>query len=110
MEFSSSDRASSSNFVLGCPLSGSISPSAKERSGAARPDFAACWGVGAAPEGPVRCAAKIRYRHPEQPCLLTPLPGGGVRLDFDEAQRAITPGQSAVVYDGETVLGGGELL
>ena len=68
------------------------------------------WSVGAAPHGPVRCAAKIRYRHPEQPCLLTPLPGGGVRLDFDEAQRAITPGQSAVVYDGETVLGGGELL
>ena len=58
---------------------------------------------------PIRCAAKIRYRHPEQPCLLTPLPEGGVRLDFDEPQRAITPGQSAVVYDGDTVLGGGEL-
>ena len=67
------------------------------------------WSAGAAPEGPIRCAAKIRYRHPEQPCLLTPLPDGGVRLDFDEPQRAITPGQSAVVYDGETVLGGGEL-
>ena len=67
------------------------------------------WISGEAPDVPIRCAAKIRYRHPEQPCLLTPLPDGGVRLDFDEAQRAITPGQSAVVYDGDVVLGGGEL-
>lgn len=67
------------------------------------------WISGQAPASPIRCAAKIRYRHPEQPCLLTPLPEGGVRLDFDEPQRAITPGQSAVVYDGDTVLGGGEL-
>ena len=67
------------------------------------------WIAGEPPAGPIRCAAKIRYRHPEQPCLLTPLPDGGVRLDFDEPQRAITPGQSAVVYDGDTVLGGGEL-
>lgn len=68
------------------------------------------WIAGEPPAGPIRCAAKIRYRHPEQPCLLTPLEDGGVRLDFDEPQRAITPGQSAVVYDGDTVLGGGELL
>ena len=68
------------------------------------------WISGEAPAAPLRCAAKIRYRHPEQPCLLTPLPDGGVRLDFDEPQRAITPGQSAVVYDGDRVLGGGELL
>ena len=68
------------------------------------------WSAGSPPEGPIRCAAKIRYRHPEQPCLLTPLPGGGVRLDFDEPQRAVTPGQSAVAYDGDRVLGGGELL
>ena len=72
------------------------------------PDFH--WISGEAPPAPIRCAAKIRYRHPEQPCLLTPLPEGGVRLDFDEPQRAITPGQSAVAYDGDTVLGGGELL
>ena len=67
------------------------------------------WIAGEPPAAPIRCAAKIRYRHPEQPCLLTPLPDGGVRLDFDEPQRAVTPGQSAVVYDGDTVLGGGEL-
>lgn len=68
------------------------------------------WSAGRPPAEPLRCAAKIRYRHPEQPCLLTPLPEGGVRLDFDEPQRAVTPGQSAVVYDGDRVLGGGELL
>jgi tRNA-specific 2-thiouridylase len=71
------------------------------------PDFH--WISGQAPAEPLRCAAKIRYRHPEQPCLLTPLPGGGVRLDFDEPQRAVTPGQSAVAYLGDTVLGGGEI-
>ena len=71
------------------------------------PDFH--WISGEAPAAPIRCAAKIRYRHPEQPCTLTPLPGGGARLEFDEPQRAVTPGQSAVVYDGDTVLGGGEL-
>ena len=71
------------------------------------PDFH--WISGEPPAGPLRCAAKIRYRHPEQPCLLIPLPDGGVRLDFDEPQRAVTPGQSAVVYYGDAVLGGGEL-
>lgn len=68
------------------------------------------WIAGEPPAGPIRCAARIRYRHPEQPCLLTPLSDGGVRLDFDEPQRAVTPGQSAVVYDGDTVLGGGEIV
>ena len=68
------------------------------------------WIAGEPPTGPIRCAAKIRYRHPEQPCLLTPLTDGSVRLDFDEPQRAVTPGQSAVVYDGDTVLGGGEIV
>ena len=81
--------------------------SALFRSSAQVEDFH--WISGQAPAGPIRCAAKIRYRHPEQPCLLTPLPNGGVRLDFDQPQRAITPGQSAVVYDGDVVLGGGEL-
>lgn len=67
------------------------------------------WISGESPSAPIRCAAKIRYRHREQPCLLTPLPDGGARLDFDQPQRAITPGQSAVVYEGDKVLGGGEL-
>ena len=67
------------------------------------------WISGEAPAGPVEGQAKLRYRHPAQPCTLTPLPEGRVRLDFDQPQRAVTPGQSAVVYDGDTVLGGGEI-
>ena len=71
------------------------------------PDFH--WIAGEAPAGPIRCGVKIRYRHPEQPALVTPEPDGGVTIRFDAPQRAITPGQSAVVYDGDVVLGGGEL-
>ena len=46
-------------------------------------------------------------RQPEQPCTVYPAGEAGVRLVFDEPLRAITPGQSAVLYDGDTVLGGG---
>ena len=67
------------------------------------------WISGQAPAEPIRCAVKIRYRHPEQSALLTPNPDGSADVLFDEPQRAITPGQSAVAYDGDTVLGGGEL-
>lgn len=67
------------------------------------------WISGRVPEGPIRCAVRIRYRHQEQPATLTPLANGGARVVFDEPQRAVTPGQSAVAYDGDTVLGGGEI-
>lgn len=67
------------------------------------------WISGSAPTAPFRCTAKIRYRAPEQPATVTPLEGGRVRLRFDTPQRAITPGQAAVLYDGETVLGGGRI-
>ena len=65
------------------------------------------WISGKAPMGPIRCKAKVRYRHTEQPATATPLENGGVRIIFDEPQRAITPGQAAVLYDGDVVLGGG---
>ncbi len=68
------------------------------------------WIVGEAPAEPLRCAVRIRYRHTEQPALVTALPGGQAKVLFDEPQRAVTPGQSAVFYDGETVLGGGEIV
>lgn len=68
------------------------------------------WISGQAPTGPIRCRAKIRYRQPEQPATATPMPDGSVQIVFDEPQRAITPGQAAVLYDGETVLGGGTIL
>ena len=65
------------------------------------------WISGEIPDGPVRGTAKIRYRHREAPVTAYPAPGGGVRLVFDEPQRAAAPGQSAVLYDGDAVLGGG---
>lgn len=67
------------------------------------------WVAGAAPEVRLRAAAKVRYHQPDQPCVATPLPDGRVRLEFDDAQRAITPGQAAVLYDGDEVLGGGTI-
>ena len=58
------------------------------------------------PPAPVALAAKTRYRQADAPCTLA-LGGGALRLDFDAPQWAVTPGQSAVVYDGEVCLGGG---
>jgi len=55
----------------------------------------------------IRCAAKVRYRQPDQSCTVEPIENGRVRVVFDEPQRAITPGQSVVFYDDEVCLGGG---
>lgn len=55
----------------------------------------------------VKVKAKIRYSAPEAPATLTILDNTSVRLVFDEPQRAITPGQSVVFYEGDEVLGGG---
>ena len=60
-------------------------------------------------EAPCRAKVKARYRHREQDALLEPLDDGRVRVTFDEPQRALTPGQAAVFYDGELVLGGGTI-
>lgn len=68
------------------------------------------WISGEAPSAPFRCAAKTRYRQTEQPAAAEALPDGRVRVTFDEPQRAITPGQSVVLYDGDTVLGGGTII
>ena len=63
--------------------------------------------TGEDPAGPFEASVKIRYRHPEQPATVTPLGGGRAMIVFDEPQRAITPGQAAVMYRGDEVLGGG---
>ncbi len=56
---------------------------------------------------PRRFDGKVRYSQKEQPALLTPLDNGKVLVAFDEPQRAVTPGQSAVFYDGDVLVGGG---
>lgn len=68
------------------------------------------WIAGKAPEQPVRCLAKTRYRHPEQPATAHPNADGSVTVIFDQPVRAITPGQACVLYDGDTVLGGGVIV
>ena len=68
-----------------------------------------CWISGGAPDAPLRVRAKIRYRHPEQAAVVTPTGPDTVRVEFDEAQRAVTRGQAVVLYDGDVVLGGGTI-
>ena len=79
------------------------------------------WVSMAPPSGPFRASARIRYKHREAPAQIMPIydsvlnsSGAGadaactrVRIVFDEPQRAITRGQSVVLYDGDYVLGGG---
>lgn len=59
------------------------------------------------PVFPLICQAKTRYRQASQDCVVTPLSAGQLQVDFTVAQRAITPGQSVVFYQGEVCLGGG---
>ncbi len=59
--------------------------------------------------GPMRVTAKARSRHIEQPATVYPEEMGFARVEFDEPQRAITPGQAVVLYDGNLVIGGGTI-
>ncbi len=66
------------------------------------------WIPGGEPAAELRCLGRIRYHHKEQPGVLYH-EGDSYRFVFDEPQRAITPGQSLVLYDGDEVLGGGTI-
>jgi len=54
----------------------------------------------------LRCAVKVRYRQPDQAATLHLIGKGEIRIEFDEPQRAVAPGQFAVFYSGDRCLGG----
>jgi len=57
--------------------------------------------------GSFKATVKIRYSHPGTPASVTPLENNRARIHLHEPQRAVTPGQAAVIYDGDVVMGGG---
>lgn len=64
------------------------------------------WISGEKPTLPLSCRAKVRYRQADQGCTVL-ADGDGYRIEFDQPQRAVTPGQSVAIYNGEHCLGGG---
>jgi tRNA-specific 2-thiouridylase len=58
---------------------------------------------------PFACTAKIRYRQQDEPCLIDSIEGSSAVIKFDQAQRAITPGQAIVFYQQDLCLGGGTI-
>lgn len=58
-------------------------------------------------EAPMQVKARVRYKQKETDAVIYPLQNSNVRVEFLQAQRAITPGQSVVFYDGDVVVGGG---
>ena len=76
----------------------------------ARDEFTAArcnWIAFGAPPAAFDATVKIRYSHPGTPATLTPLAGGEVKVKLHAPQRAVTPGQAAVFYQDDLVLGGG---
>ena len=67
------------------------------------------WISGESLKQAIRCRVKIRYRQAEQWATVTPCGEHDVHISFDDPQRAVTPGQAAVLYDGDIVLGGGTI-
>ena len=65
------------------------------------------WITGEPPVAPLSCQAKIRYRQPDQACVLEALNEHDIEVRFAQPQRAITPGQSVVFYLDDDCLGGG---
>ena len=61
-------------------------------------------------DAPIKCKVKTRYRQPEQPATVEQIGEDLIKITFDEPQRAVTPGQAAVLYDDDMVLGGGTIL
>ena len=55
----------------------------------------------------IKCSVKTRYRQNDIPCTIVPINNGAIKVIFDNPQVAVTPGQSAVFYQGDVCLGGG---
>ena len=68
------------------------------------------WISGETPREPFRCTAVTRYHQKEAGATAYPCEDGKVRLVFDEPRRAASPGQAAVLYDGDVVIGGGTIV
>lgn len=64
------------------------------------------WIAGAPPAARFTCTAQTRYRQPDEPCEVSVRDDGTVHVRFAHGQRAVTPGQSLVLYDGDVCLGG----
>jgi tRNA-uridine 2-sulfurtransferase len=69
------------------------------------------WVAGRAPaDGPFEAEVRVRYRGEDSPAVVTKLPGGRFRVEFRSPQAAVAPGQSAVVYRRDELLGGGRIV
>lgn len=68
------------------------------------------WSAIDCPDTPIRCNARVRYRHTEQPAIVTPTGPNSVHVEFESPVRAISKGQAVVLYNGDTVIGGGTIL
>ena len=64
------------------------------------------WVSAQPPQLPFQCKAKVRYRQPDQHCIIEKLENNQITVSFEQAQRAITPGQSVVFYQDNICLGG----
>ncbi len=67
------------------------------------------WISGSAPESAFECTAKFRYRQEDHDVSVVPQEDGTLYVEFKEPERAVTPGQYIVLYDGEECLGGGTI-
>ena len=68
------------------------------------------WIAGAPPARRFSCTAQTRYRQPDEACEAEVLEDGSLSVRFERPQRAVTPGQSLVLYDGDACLGGAVIL